>query len=233
MWLHAPNITCTHGFSDRLGGVSPKPYDTLNLAGSGDDPVNIAQNRKRALAHLNLSEARLCLLKQVHGTSVCRAREGSQEGDAIVTRTKNMAIAVGVADCFPVLFYDKQNEVIGAAHSGWKGTVGRIVANTVNEMRELGARAGNIKVAIGQGISYADFEVGNEVIERFSTAGFPKELLTGNRIDLAGCIKHTLIGCGISPGNIWYMNRSSKEDEFFSHRRDKGVTGRNWGLIAL
>jgi len=233
MWLHAPNITCTHGFSDRLGGVSPKPYDTLNLGASGDDPANIEQNRKRALSHLNLSEARLCLLKQVHGTRVCRAREGSQEGDALVTRTKNIALAVGIADCFPVLFQDEQNEVIGAAHSGWKGTVDGIAANTVNEMRELGASAGNIKVAIGQGISYAEFEVGNEVIERFANAGFPETLLAGNRIDLAGCIKHTLLRCGINPMHIWHMNRSSTEEEFFSHRRDKGITGRNWGLIAL
>jgi polyphenol oxidase len=233
MWLHAPNITCTHGFSDRLGGVSPQPYDTLNLGGRGDDPENIEQNRRRALAQLNLSQVPLSLLKQVHGTTVRRASHDPQEGDALVTDKKNMAIAVSIADCFPVLFYDPENEVIGAAHSGWKGTAGKISAHTLNEMKRLGARTENLKVAIGQGISYENFEVGVEVTERFRNEGFPQALLQGNKIDLAGCIIHTLRESGILPGNIWHMNRCSTEEDFFSHRRDKGITGRMWGIIAM
>lgn len=233
MWFHAPNINCTHGFSNRMGGVSPVPYDTLNLGGSGDDPLNIEQNRKRALAKLNLSDARLCLLKQVHGNTVCRAKEGKQEGDAFVTDKKDLVLAVAIADCFPVLFYDEKNEVIGAAHAGWKGTVSNIAVHTMNEMLELGAKKENIKVAIGQGISYANFEVGPEVTEKFKNAGFPDLLLQNKRIDLAGCIIHSLSEHGVSLSNIWHMNRCTFEEDFFSHRRDKGVTGRMWGIISM
>lgn len=233
MWLTAPNITCKHGFSTRFGGVSAGAFESLNLGGSDDLQENILTNRQIALAKLQLSNNDLCNLKQVHGTDVLIAKKGQQQGDALVSNQQEMVLAVSIADCFPVLFHDPVNKVIGAAHAGWRGTVGRIAVNTINEMLKLGAQKQHIQVAIGQGISHDKFEVGYEVVEQFANNGFPKHLLENNRIDLGACNEFVLNEIGISSQNIWSMHRCTFENDFFSYRRDKGNTGRMWGVISL
>lgn len=233
MWLKAPNINCTHGFSTREGGVSKAPFGSLNLGGSEDEPHNIKANRKLALENLNLSIDNLCYLKQIHSNIVCNAKIGQQEGDALVTNEKNLVLAVSIADCYPILFHDKRNNVIGASHAGWRGTVGKIAANTIKQMIKLGADVKNIQVAIGQGICQDNFEVGNEVIEQFVNAGFPSSYWKENKIDLIACNKFVIMQNNIPEKNIWTMDRCTFEDDFFSYRRDKGKTGRMWAVIAL
>lgn len=233
MWLHAPDINCVHGFSTRKGGVSSAPFDSLNLGGSQDDAVNINTNRQRALQDLNLSFDSLCYLKQVHGNTVCEALPGQQEGDALVTNKKGLTLAISIADCYPLLFHDPVNEVIGAAHAGWRGTQSKIAAHTIEEMLKRGANRETIRVAIGQGISQRNFEVGNEVIEKFKEAGFPDTCWQENKIDLVKCNLFILKENNILDKNIWTMNRCTFEDDFFSYRRDKGITGRMWGIISL
>lgn len=233
MWLKAPNISCVHGFSTREGGISKTPFDSLNLGGSEDGPSNILENRRAALANLNLSIDNLSYLKQIHSSKVCIAKIGQQEGDALVTDQKNLVLAVSIADCYPLLFHDKINNVIGAAHAGWRGTVNYIAQNTINEMLKLGAEEKNIQVAIGQGICQNNFEVGNEVIEQFTNAGFPSSCWKENKIDLIACNKFVLLQSKIPEQNIWTMNRCTFESDFFSYRQDKGTTGRMWAVIAL
>lgn len=233
MWLKASNINCIHGFSTRHGGVSPIPFNTLNLGGNEDQTINIEQNRIIALSQLGLSIHQLCNLHQVHGNKVNIAKVGRQEGDALVTNQKELILAVSIADCYPILFYDQENGVIGAAHAGWRGTVGKIAGTTVNAMKELGAKTENIQVAIGQGISQENFEVGNEVIEQFENAGFPKTCWNNHKIDLVKCNTFVLKENNIPDKNIWTMNRCTFENDFFSYRRDKGKTGRMWAVIAM
>lgn len=233
MWLHAPNIKCTHGFSDRHGGLSSGAFASLNLGGSDDEPNIVLQNRQLSLQKLDLSHSQLCYLKQVHGSEVCIAKPGQQEGDAIVSNQKDLVLAVSVADCYPILFYDEVNKVAGAAHAGWRGTQAKIAENTLNRMLDLGAEKNHIQVAIGQGISLNNFEVGPEVIEKFKAAGFPEDCWSNNKLDLVACNVFVLLQNNILEKNIWTMNRCTFEADFFSHRRDKGITGRMWGLIAL
>lgn len=233
MWLSAPNITCKHGFSTRIGGVSKGAFTSLNLGGSDDDPNNIQHNRELALDKLGLDPGKLCNLKQVHGTEVVVASVGQHQGDALVSNSKGTVLAISIADCYPLLFHDPVNNVIGAAHAGWRGTVGKIAEKTLLKMLELGANKEHIQVAIGQGISKQKFEVGKEVIEQFQQAGFPKELLTENTIDLVACNEFVLTENGLKPSQIWKMNRCTFEDDFFSYRRDNGITGRMWGVISL
>jgi YfiH family protein len=225
MWLFSPNINCKHGFSTRSGGVSTIPYDSLNLGGTEDSDENILANRKLALKELNLNIADLCNLKQVHGTQVNIAKRGKQEGDALVSNEKGLVLAVSIADCYPILFYDEKNKVIGAAHAGWRGTVGRIAGKTVERMKELGADPKKIKVAIGQGICQDNFEVGQEVISQFLDAGFPKTFFNGRYLDLVACNEFVLQESGIVKENIWSMKRCTFEKDFFSYRRDKGKQG--------
>ncbi len=233
MWLVTTHIGCKHGFSTRHGGVSPAPFESMNLGGSQDLISNIERNRSLALGELNLRSDDICYLKQVHGVSVCHARPGTQEGDALVTNNKDHVLVIGVADCYPILFHDAVNRVIGAAHAGWRGTVGGIATNTVRAMVSIGAKAEHIRVLIGQGISKDKFVVGPEVTEKFREKGFPENCIEGNRIDLLECNLHLLIQNNILVENIFAINRCTFEKDFFSYRRDKGVTGRMWGLITM
>ena len=233
MWLKAPNINCIHGFSTRHGGVSNFPFATLNLGGSEDDQDKITANRKLALKNLNLSIDNLCNLKQVHGNKVNIAKIGQQEGDALVTDQKNLVLAISIADCYPLLFHDPINNVIGAAHAGWRGTVSGIAKQTIDAMLKLGAEAEHIQAAIGQGISQDKFEVGPEVIEQFEKEGFPSYCWKERYIDLIACNKFVMLQHGIKEENIWSMNRCTFEDDFFSYRRDNGKTGRMWAVISL
>ena len=100
-------------------------------------------------------------------------------------------------------------------------------------MIELGATTNTIKVAIGQGICKANFEVGNEVIEQFKKNKFPDYCWRDNKIDLIACNKFVLQQSNILEENIWIMNRCTFEDDFFSYRQDKGKTGRMWAIITL
>jgi len=233
MWLKAPNINCIHGFSTRHGGISKAPYDSLNLGGSEDDEQNISSNRKIALQNLGLEINNLCNMAQVHGNKVNIANCGKQEGDALVSNEKDLILAVSIADCYPILFYDEKNKVIGAAHAGWRGTVSKIAETTLKKMFDLGAKPENIQVAIGQGISQNNFEVGKEVIEEFEKNGFPAHCWKNNKIDLISCNRFILQSNQIAEKNIWSMNRCTFEDDFFSYRRDKGKTGRMWGVITM
>lgn len=233
MWLQAPNISCIHGFSDRHGGISPTPFNSLNLGGSDDTPTNIERNRQIALQHFNLSLNQLCNLKQVHGNTVCSAKVGRQEGDALVSNHPGEVLAISIADCYPILFYDAKNNVAGAAHAGWRGTLSGIAANVIVEMQKLGAETTELKVAVGQGISKNKFEVGAEVMEQFKAKNFPQHCFFENKIDLIACNLHILKQNNIFDDNIWTMNRCTFENDFYSYRRDKGITGRMWAMISL
>lgn len=232
-WIKSPHINTIHGFSTRNGGVSPAPFLSLNLGGTDDLPEYIAENRKRALADLNIGMTHVSYLNQIHSNIVCQASVGKQTGDALVTNQKSLAIAVGAADCYPVLFYDETNQVIGAAHCGWKGTLARIAKNTIEEMVKLGAEISQIKVAIGQGISKSNYQVSEEVIEQFKNAGFSNDCWENRQLDLLNANRYVALEAGIKPEHIWSMNRCTTEDDFFSYRRDNGKTGRMWALIML
>lgn len=232
-WIFSPTIRAVHGFSTRHGGVSPQPFESLNLGGKEDDPANIARNRKRALGDLNIDPARISYLDQVHSTTVCRAKPEKQTGDALVTGEKNLPIAVGAADCYPILFHDEAHGVIGAAHCGWKGTLGRIAANTIAEMQKLGAETQHIRIAIGQGICRENYEVSGELIAQFREAGFPDSCWSGRQLDLLAANRFVALEAGIPEENIWSMQRCTTEPDFFSYRRDGGKTGRMWAVIML
>lgn len=232
-WIRTDHISVTHGFSTRHGGVSPAPFESLNLGGTDDLAENIAENRRRALSNLAISVEQVSYLNQIHSNHVCRGTVGKQTGDALVTNEPGLALAVGAADCYPVLFYDEKNKVIGAAHCGWKGTLGRIVKNTIDEMLLLGAKKEQLKIAIGQGISAPNYEVSEEVIAQFREAGFPESCWEGRRLDLLQANCFVAREAGILPEHIWSMNRCTTEPDFFSYRRDKGKTGRMWAVIML
>lgn len=230
--ITSPIISCAHAFFTRHGGVSPAPYGSLNFGGTEDDPENIRINRERALLGIGVNPHNVARLNQVHGSDVLVGKNGSQTGDALVTNESGLTLAIGAADCYPILFHDPVNNVIGAAHAGWKGTLARIARNTIDKMLELGADRNEIRVAIGQGICRDKYEVSEEVIQLFLKSNFPKHIHSGRQLDLLAANQFVLSEAGIPNQHIWSLNRCTTEDDFFSYRRDNGKTGRMWAVIS-
>lgn len=166
--------------------------------------------------------------------------ESLEDTDALVTSLPDTALCIHTADCVPVVMADAAAGVIAAVHSGWKGTVGRISALAVNEMAKLGADPARIVAAMGPCIGPECFEVGPEVTERFTEAGFPDSIIVpqpaGARphIDLPGAVAFTLKECGLTEGNIHLPPACSRcrPDTYFSARRLGVASGRTLTVIV-
>lgn len=232
--LRAPDLGAAHAFSTRAGGVSRGPYAGLNLDDRADDPADVAENRARLAAALGFSPTQVARLEQVHGTEVVTARAGGVwTGDALVTDVPGVLLAIGTADCYPLLLADEEAGVFGAAHAGWKGTLGRIGAATVRAMTALGARPERLRAAVGPGICGARYAVGENVAGQFREAGLGDFVLAGSgqsHLDLAGANRAVLREAGVR--DVWVSGRCSTEADFYSYRRDAGVTGRMWAVIG-
>jgi len=147
------------GFTDRHGGVSPAPYDGLNLGDHvGDDPDAVAENRRRVAEWLG---APLVLARQVHGSRVVvlASPADAGEADGLVSVDPGVAVGVMVADCVPVLLADHAAGVVGAAHAGRPGLVDGVLQATVAAMVEAGARVERIVAALGPSIQGVSYEV--------------------------------------------------------------------------
>lgn len=244
--LTAGNLAVPHGFITRAGGVSPEPFASMNLSlSTGDTPANIEENRVRVLKRFRRGTADLCLLSQVHGDRVVEARPGQPwlEADAFLTLDPGHLLAVSYADCPPVLFHDPRSGAVAAAHCGWRGTVARLAARVVERLAATcGADPAELLVAVGPGICAGCYQVGPELREAFSDARFPasvvrKDPATDGRylLDLAAANHSVLREAGVAARNIELTRHCTACDSarFFSHRRDKGATGRHWAVIGM
>ena len=237
MLLATPNLRAPHGFTSRAGGVSRGAYAGLNLDDRQDDPLDVARNRALLVNRLGFEPQQVSRLEQVHGTDVVQARPGAvQTADAQVTDQAGVLLAIGTADCYPVLLEDPEAGVsrvgvLGAAHAGWRGTVGDIVGRTVQAMVKLGARPQWIRAAVGPGICAERYEVGPEVVAAVQQAGLG-QFLNGRQLDLCAANLYLLERAGLLNEHLWASGRCSTEPEFYSYRRDAGVTGRMWAVIG-
>jgi polyphenol oxidase len=163
-----------HGFFTRKGGMSQGLYKGLNVgSGSNDHPAAVAENRRRAAAHLGSDSEILVTPWQVHSpdaVTVYAPFIGEKpKADGIVTATPGLVIGVVTADCGPILFSDPKARVIGAAHAGWKGAMEGVLENTIVAMEKIGARRADIRAVLGPSISQRNYEVGEEYIANFVT----------------------------------------------------------------
>ncbi len=224
----------------REGGVSEAAYATFNITHyCGDREQFVAENRKRLSTLLGIDDNALILPRQTHGCeSVCidesfftlSAEKQVQilhAKDAIITNIPHLCIGVSTADCVPILLYDHKKRVIAAIHAGWRGTVARIVEQSIEVMCErYSTDAVDIAAVIGPSISLDAFEVGNEVYEAFSTAMFPMEQIAklyGSKwhIDLWQTNRLQLLSSGVPEHsiNISGICTYASCDRFFSARR--------------
>jgi polyphenol oxidase len=237
------NAFCT----TRDGGVSKSPFDGLNLGlHAGDDPVDVLKNRSIVRSHLPTEPI---WLKQVHGNTVSTpaSRASSMrepyEADAAVSNIPNEVLAILTADCMPVLFASKCGNVIGAAHAGWRGLSGGVLENTIQEMRALSPdlMAKDILVWMGPAIGSSAFEVGEDVLEAFSSQGQAILLSAFKPVagssgkyfaDLYMLARDRLHSEGIEFIHGGDFCTFSDRESFFSYRRDK-ITGRFASLIWI
>jgi polyphenol oxidase len=237
-----------HAFFTREGGVSAGLYSSLNCGfGSGDAAEKVAENRARAMAALDLAPDRLVTCHQVHSPDVVTVaapwrREDNPRADALVTNCRGIALGILTADCVPVLFADADAGVIGAAHAGWKGALGGVVAATVAAMARLGAAPGRMRAAIGPCIAQRSYEVGPEFPARFLAEDadngdfFAPARRAGHfMFDIAGYVERRLIAAGVGAIQRAPCDTVAEETRFFSYRRAclKGEKDFGNGLSAI
>ncbi|MEK7395688.1 MAG: peptidoglycan editing factor PgeF [Candidatus Poribacteria bacterium] len=235
--------------STRIGGVSPKPYDSLNLAYHvGDDPYNVTENRKIFCGELGIDIDSIVLANQVHSDNV-EIIESNQAGcgslgvddaiantDAMITISNSVSIGVMTADCVPVMIFDPKTQSIGIAHAGWKGAVLRIAQKTVLKMKEsFGTDPSDCIVALGPSIMPCCYEVGDDVIARFDEEFGVSTCTKGNKLNLPRSVEIQLIDAGVKSDNIASDGTCTacNLNLFYSHRAENGVTGRMMSLIRL
>lgn len=223
--------------STRTGGVSPFPWDSLNLgAHCGDNLAHVEENRRRFYEAAALP-SKPVWLEQVHGTQVLHLNgetPASQQADASYTRQRGAVCAVMTADCLPVLFCNKAGTEVAAAHAGWRGLCEGVLEETVACFQD---KPENIMAWFGPAIGPLAFEVGPEVRDAFRV----KDAEAGQAFRPAGekyfmdiykLARQRLNTCGIH--QIYGGDRCtfSETQSFFSYRRDN-ITGRMASAIWL
>ncbi|CAA7612275.1 Laccase domain protein in ftsZ 3'region [Candidatus Terasakiella magnetica] len=222
-----------HGFFTREGGVSEGIYASLNCGpGSKDDPKAVAENRRRAMAMIDLPAESLVTLYQAHTADVVEVREpwdssAPPTADAMVTDRPGIALGILTADCCPVLLADSKAGVIGAAHAGWRGAVGGVLDSTIDAMARLGARKSHIVAALGPCIGQRSYEVGPEfpapfLAEDVANADFfaPSPVQAGHHLfDLPGYVSRKLARLGIHEVTRVPADTCRDHTRFFSYRR--------------
>jgi YfiH family protein len=231
----------------RQGGVSPHPWDSLNVGGSiGDDITHVRENRIRSFRALGRVPESIHDVWQVHSADVIYADEPRpldtqyQKADIILTDNPQVTLFMRFADCTPILLYDPNQNAIGIVHSGWLGTVRGAVRTAVQAMQErYASNPADIQAAIGPAIGPDHYEVGEDVITQVKDAfGVGAESLLeehGESIhfNLWEANRILLENSGVNQIETAGICTACHPDDWFSHRGEKGKTGRFGALIAL
>ena len=236
-----------HGVFTRRGGVSTGHCASLNMGGSvGDDPANVSANRVLAFGALGRDPESIFDVWQVHGTTTSCAVEPrhpnshEDKADIIFTDQSDVTLYMRFADCTPLLFVDPVKRVVGLAHAGWQGTVQNVAGAAVTAMRDrYGTQPADIYAAIGPAIGADHYEVGDNVIDavRDSFGDYAEMLLpkVGERrhFDLWAANRLQLEQAGVLKIESANLCTACQTDDWFSHRQERGKTGRFGVLMGL
>ena len=215
-------------FSTRLGGVSSGACESLNLGlACGDDPANVSRNRALLATEADLAAGEIASAHQVHGDRVVEwegppGPAGPLDADGHTTTRPGLGLLVLVADCLPVALAG--GDRVAMIHCGWRGLAAEILAKALLSFSEPPA------AAVGPGIGPCCYEVGDEVLEAFSNLD---GVARGRSLDLRAVAEAQLREAGVERIEHVAHCTSCREELFFSHRRDAGVTGRQGGLAWL
>lgn len=228
-------------FTERTGGSSTAPFDSLNLGpDTGDDPVLIQQNHERIASALGIGALRRA--RQVHGDTVINVEDARSEagstglvdlgvGDALITSARAVPLAVMVADCVSLVLASEAEELLAAVHLGWRG----IAAGLTQRALAAFTDPANVVAAIGPSIGPCHYEVGEEVVRAVhdGTGGLAVSDETGPkpRLDLGSTVGALLRGAGVREVDRAAECTACEPSRFFSYRRD-GTTGRQ-AMVAM
>jgi purine-nucleoside/S-methyl-5'-thioadenosine phosphorylase / adenosine deaminase len=251
-----------HGFSTRSGGETIVYGDdgALNLGWTqDDDPAAVAENRQRLVQAVGGGS--LVTIRQVHGAVTRAVREGDGafegrlqtaegkavlQGDGLMTNVAGVLLGIQTADCVPVLAVDARQRVVAAFHAGWRGTAARMVEHGIAAMRtEYDSRPEDLIAAVGPSIGACCYAVGDEVKQAFeANFTYGGELLqrvgAETRLDLWEANRRQLLDAGVAAEKIFVVAECSGcalddagQRLYFSHRVDKGVTGRMMSVVGI
>lgn len=245
-------IQARHGFTTRFGGVSTGDFASLNLGSNrGDDPEAVRENYRRICAAFGAGIDDCAVTKQVHGAEVRIVTEADRhvcmsavpyEADGIVTKVKGLPIFCFVADCVPVLLHDPAAGVAAAVHCGWRSSVADILGNALEKMVSLGAKAEDVRAAMGAAIGKCCFETDDDVpraIDAYIGAdaiGCYTQRSDGKyMVDLRLANKKRLLQLGLKEENIDLSEECTycSHDKYWSHRYTKGKRGSQGAVIVL
>lgn len=236
-----------HAIFTRRGGVSPFPWASLNMGGSvGDDLERVRENRRRAFDALGLSVEQIYDVWQVHSADVVCVEEPKtpdqpyRKADALLTNKKGIHLFMRFADCVPILLFDRKGGVIGVIHAGWQGTISGIAEKVVYQMQaEYGSKAENIWAGIGPSIGVHHYPVGEEVWHK-AVVSMPDiahqsfQIRQGEYFfDLWTANKLLLEKAGVKDVEVSGICTACHLDDWYSHRAEKGKTGRFGVVISL
>lgn len=234
-----------HGFCGRAGGVSTGQIGGLQFGmGAGDDPANVAENRRRAIAAI-LPGAALVMPYQVHSPDAVIvdapwADSDRPHADAVVTDRPGLLLGIVTADCAPVLLADHEAGVVGAAHAGWRGAVGGVIEATIAAMEQRGAQASRIAAAIGPCIAQPSYEVDAAFRTHFTPADehcFAPGRDGHWQFDLETYVVGRLKRCGVGHVDPFGLDTYRLEERYYSFRRathrGEPNNGRLGSLIGL
>ena len=222
-----------HAFvTDRSGGVSPAPFDSLNLGDHvGDEAAKVLENRRRVATAIGVDESRLVIINQVHGRDVVNANEATPEssGDVIVDYGDGFAIAVLVADCLPMLVVDEDSPTLAVVHAGWRGLQQNVLESALEHFEHHDA----VHVFLGPCISAQSYQVGPDVAEHFVDVAGALTPDTGDRsrLDLRAVALAQLHTLGIADSHITIAQQSTDGGATFFSDRAARPCGR-FALVA-
>jgi YfiH family protein len=241
-----PN-SVTQAIFTRRGGISPAPWHSLNVGGSvGDDPARVTENRTRSFQLMGRDPASIHDVWLVHGTNIVHAQaprpldKPSAQADILFTTNPDVTLYMRFGDCVPLLFCDPAKRVIGIAHAGWMGTLRGVATTAVKEMQDqYGCKPENIVAGIGPSIGVDHYQVGAEVISQFEEK-YPEDVdrIVETRegspyLDLWMSNYLQLKRAGVEQVEVSGVCTACHLEDWFSHRAEKGKTGRFGALMAL
>jgi YfiH family protein len=232
-----------HFVTDRKSNVNDKEF-TLSFS-SSPDKEEIRNNRRLLASAMGISSHRLFFPSQVHKTKIVEvsadtALEELMKTDALITNKRGVCIAVMSADCVPIILFDQKNKAVAAVHSGWRGTVAKILDKTLQQMHtSFGTQGEDLIAGIGPSICQDSYEVGEDVIRQVEKSfGSGSELLLAQpenkaKLDLWKANKIQLMNFGVKESSIEIADLCTvkNNDHFFSARR--GDSGRFAAGIML
>jgi polyphenol oxidase len=236
-----------HAVFTRQGGFSPPPWDSLNLGGTvGDDPVRVKANRLLAFQAMGRDPGSLFDAWLVHSAEVICAdapRDLSnlpQKADAILTDRPEVTLFMRFADCVPILLHDPVRQVAGVVHAGWLGTVRQVAGAAVRAMIDrYGSKAQDIRAGIGPSIAAHHYPVGDEVVRQVRKVfgSDAASLLPSSngavQFDLWAANRLILERSGVQQVEVAGLCTACHLEDWYSHRAEKGKTGRFGVLVAL